>query len=75
VDRIAFRDGHLRAEAGYVELEGRAATIIEGTKTQKQNSSEEEFWASATLQVANDPEGEWKTVGHATTLVNQQALP
>lgn len=67
VDRIAFRDGRLRAEAGYVEPKGISATTIEGTKTQKQNSSEEEFWASATLQVANDPDGKWKTIGQAAT--------
>jgi hypothetical protein len=60
VGRVAFSDGHLRVEAGYLDPEATSATVIEG-------SSEEDFWASATLQVANDPNGGWKTVGQAAT--------
>lgn len=69
VGAIAFRNGHLRAEAGYQDPEAPTLTVIEGTKTAKEESleGEEEFWVSATLEVANDPKGEWKTIGQAGT--------
>lgn len=67
VGGIAFNDGHLRAEAGYLDPEATAATIIDGSKTSKESSTEDDFWASATLQIANDPRGEWQTVGQAAT--------
>jgi hypothetical protein len=67
VGAIAFGDGHLRAEAGYLDPEATSVTVLEGTTTPKEYSTEEDFWVSATLQVANDPKGEWKTVGQAAT--------
>jgi hypothetical protein len=70
VGAIVFENGHLRAEAGYLDPEAATAAVIEGTKTAKENSmdaADEEFWVPATLQVTNDPKGEWKTIGQAPT--------
>lgn len=64
---FSFEDGHLRADCGYLDPGATSPTIIDGTKTPKRYTDEEDFWASATLQVANDPEGEWKTIGQAAT--------
>jgi hypothetical protein len=67
ISGLSFSGGHLRALAGYVDPDAKSPTTIEGTRTPKKFSSEEEFWASATLQVSNDPKGEWKTVGQSAT--------
>jgi hypothetical protein len=67
VGGIVFKDGHLHAEAGYLDLEATSVTVIDGTSTPNELSMEEDFWASATLQVSNDPKGEWQTVGQAPT--------
>jgi hypothetical protein len=64
---FSFEDGHLRADCGYLDPETTSATVIDGTKTPKKHTDEADFWASATLQVANDPEGEWQTVGQSAT--------
>jgi hypothetical protein len=68
VGGIAFEDGHLRAIVGYLDPESAAATVIQGTRTPPRPDTEEAyFWAPAALQVANDPDGEWQTVGQAAT--------
>jgi hypothetical protein len=68
VSGIAFKEGHLRAIADYLDPESGAATVVQGTRTPPGPETEEEyFWASAILQVANDPNGEWQTVGQAAT--------
>jgi hypothetical protein len=65
---IGYEDGHLRAVAGYLDPESTAATVIQGTRTPPAPYADKEyFWAAATLQVANDPDGEWQTVGQAAT--------
>jgi hypothetical protein len=68
ISGIAFEDGHLRAIADYLDRESAAAIVIQGTRTPPHPDTEEEyFWAPAALQVANDPDGEWQTVGQAAT--------
>ena len=65
---IGYEDGHLRAVAAYLDPESTAATVIQGTRTlQVLDTDKEYFWAAATLQVANDPDGDWQTVGQAAT--------
>ena len=68
VSGIAFEDGHLRAIVDYLDPESSAATVIQGTRTPPGPDTENEyFWAPASLQVANDPDGEWQTIGQAAT--------
>lgn len=65
---IANEDGHLRAIADYVDPKSKAETLIEGTLTPPTRYADKEyFWAGATLQVTNDPDGDWQTIGQAVT--------
>jgi hypothetical protein len=68
VGGIGYEDGHLRAVAAYLDPESAAATVIQGTRTPPRPDTDTEyFWAPAALQVANDPDGEWQTIGQAAT--------
>lgn len=67
VGAIAFSGGCLRAEAGYLDPEATSSTVLEGARTSNNVFPDEEFWVSATLQVTNNPKGEWKTVGQSAT--------
>jgi hypothetical protein len=60
---ISSKQGHLRAACGFSHSKGTSATTLEGTET-----SDGDFWVSVTLQVANDPDGTWKTIGESSTL-------
>lgn len=65
---VGFREGRLFVMGGYSDPEATSATAIEGGIMEDTVTGKEEFWAAAVLQVSNDPEGEWKTVGEATTV-------
>lgn len=61
IAEISSKGGHLRGMGGYSDLKGTPSTAIEGTET-----PDGDFWPYATLQVANDPDGVWKTVALST---------
>jgi hypothetical protein len=60
IAEISSKSGHLRGAGVYLDPEEPSATKMEGTETQ-----DGDFWPYATLQIVNDPAGEWKTIGES----------
>jgi hypothetical protein len=65
ISGVAFENGHLRVIGSYSNPSDAPTVVIKGSKSRPADSEEDKFWASAVLEVSNNPEGAWRTIGEA----------